>query len=115
MPSSVFSSNIPEGLVEDFIIKYCYLDDNDSYVINRSAYKRCLLEDSLYSFISLLKPHYYDSTQFYLTRKMNYTHFLTIMRQLLRHRKIDYVANVVHTSIRKEVTLIIRHVPIFVD
>jgi hypothetical protein len=109
MPSSVFSSDLPDGLVEEFITTLCDNTNVGKLVIDRTTYKRALFENTLYPFLSLLTPHYYDSTQFYLTRKMTYTRFLTIMRQLLRYCKINYTTCITHTSTRKEVTLVLTN------
>ena len=103
MPSSVFNKAVPNDLLDSFLKTNCYTDSGGCTVIDRTTYKKSILDGSLFPFLSSLLNYYHQSTRFYLTRKMTYTRFLTVLRQLFRHHEIAYYSKVTHTSTKKEV------------
>ena len=112
MPSSVFNKIVPDDLLGDFLKTNCYIDPGSSTIIDRTTYKKSILEGSLFPFLSSLLTYYHQSTRFYLTRKMTYTRFLTVLRQLFRHHEIAYNVKVTHTSAKKEVVYTIANATI---
>jgi hypothetical protein len=103
MPSSVFKREVPREIVGGFLRASCYTDAHERAVVDRNAYKKSILQGTLFPFLSSLVAYYHQSTQFYLTRKMTYTRFLTILRQLFRHHEMAYDIKTTHTSTKKEV------------
>ena len=64
--------------------------DNSYYIINKSLYKKLLMNNSLNEFIEILTPFYYKSKQFYAKKNPTYKNFLTIIRQLCNCNKIYF-------------------------
>jgi hypothetical protein len=108
MPSSILKDIVPFSLYADFLIEHCDLDYKNDLVIDRNCFKRSLLNNTLFPFLSSLQPYYHESTQHYVTRRMTYTRFLTVLRQLFRQSCMHYESLVTHTSSRKEVRLVIQ-------
>ena len=54
-------------------------------------------------FISLLEPYYYDSKKHYITRKMDYNRFITILRQLCNVNNIRYETKMIYNSSTYEI------------
>lgn len=102
---SMDSQNIKRALkkpmVVDIIKDICIQHSmNNIYTFDNDCYKRMRLFKKVEQIIKLLKPYYYESKQYYLTRKMNYKTFCTIIRQICKHVKIKIVSNIkyIHSS-----------------
>jgi hypothetical protein len=67
------------GLVED---KYILFDNNH--------YKQAEYKGLIDPFLLRLEPYYYETKKRYLTRKMNYNGFITILRQIANKNEIVY-------------------------
>lgn len=103
MVSQIFKKNIPIKIFIDFLDKIC--DKKDStYLLNKSSFKKAEFHNLLESFLQQLLEYYHTSKQFYITRKLNYNYFLTIIRQICSNlnikyeSKISYIRSVYHTS-----------------
>lgn len=60
------------------------------YIINYHTFNRSKLNGNFKKLIDYLLPLYYKSKQFYLTRELKYTYFLTIIRQICKSCSILY-------------------------
>ena len=68
------------------------------YLINEHTFARSKLNGILAECIDYLLPLYYSSKQFYLTRKMTYNYFLTIIRQLCKVCNILFTYKIKYIS-----------------
>jgi hypothetical protein len=87
--SQIFKSNIPISMLIDLFEKICIKCDNH-YVLNNNAYKKGIFNGDIQQFIQNCIPYYYISKRKYLTRTLNYNHFITIIRQICKHLNIRY-------------------------
>ena len=100
MKSQIFKNIIPIEILYD-LLKHVISDDdsNEYYIINKIIYKKLNYNDDLNKFLNDIKDYYYISKQFYVTRDMNYTRFLTIIRQICKinnvmiEHKINFIKN----------------------
>ena len=100
MKSQIFKNIIPIEILYD-LLKLVISDDdsNEYYIINKIIYKKLNYNDDLNKFLNDIKDYYYISKQFYITRDMNYTRFLTIIRQICKinnvmiQQKINFIKN----------------------
>jgi hypothetical protein len=66
------------------------------YLIDNSAYKKAIYCDEfqpislLQQFCNDLMPHYFKNKQFFITRRMSYNNFNTILRHVCRSNGIDF-------------------------
>ena len=92
------SQIIKPTLSVDDVIKLlkeiCIYSKDNIYLFNNNAYKRLRLFKKVDYVINKLRPHYYGSKLFYLTRKMSYKTFSTIIRQLCKYANVELLSNI---------------------
>lgn len=95
MSSQIFKTNVPNELFFSFMetIK-SNNDDTNMIVINNDSYKRSTLKDELKDFLDSILEHYHLSKQHYVTRKMSYSKFTTIIRQICKQNQISYTSKI---------------------
>lgn len=93
MSSQIFKEKIPN----DLLIK---LLDNISvktekcYVINNNSYKKGVFNNVIVDFIKQCIPYYHLSKRKYLERKLTYSSFITIIRQICNFNNITYTSQI---------------------
>ena len=95
MKSQIFKDQIPKELLFDLLNKIC-VKNNKYYTLNKLSYKKAEYSELLIPFLDSIKIYYYDSKQFYLTRKQNYNSFITIIRQICRQNNINYASKILY-------------------
>jgi len=88
--SQIFKSNIPINILFELLDKICVKHEN-YYVLNNGAYKKGIFTGDIQQFIQDCIPYYFISKRKYLTRQLNYNHFITIIRQICKHLNIKYI------------------------
>jgi len=87
--SQIFKSNIPISMLIELFDKICVKYDS-YYTLNNNAYKKGIFTGDIQQFIIDCIPYYFISKRKYLTRPLNYNHFITIIRQICKHLNIKY-------------------------
>jgi hypothetical protein len=64
--------------------------------VTKAAFKRAEIHHLIAPFIEALKPCYYLSKQHYVDRHINYTNFITLLRQLCNVNSIHYTSVIVY-------------------
>lgn len=95
LPSQIFKNDIPVRLISDLFEKICIRHEN-YYILNNNAYKKGIFKGDVQQFITDCLPYYYVSKRKYLTRPLNYNHFITIIRQICNHLNIKYTSKIVY-------------------
>ena len=95
LQSQIFKTNIPITLLAELFEKICIKHDNH-YTLNNNAYKKGIFKGDVQKFISDCLPYYYISKRKYLTRSLNYNHFITIIRQICKYLNIKYTSKIVY-------------------
>jgi hypothetical protein len=93
MLSQIFKYEIPDDFLFDFLEKICEKTDS-YYLVDIACYKKIYLLDLKQSFIDSLKEYYYLSKRFYLERDFTYPSFTNIIRQICKHKMIDYESKI---------------------
>ena len=93
MSSQIFKNPVPNEKLIELLNKICQKTDN-YYLFNLISFKKGLFTQDIPEFISFCIPYYYLSKRKYLERKMTYTHFTTILRQICNFNKIAYTSNI---------------------
>lgn len=89
METQILKKPVPKEFIIDFLEKIC--DNTNNYLLlNKAAFRKCEFHNLLSPFLEELKKYYHKSKQFYLTRKLTYNYFLTIIRQICKNSKIRY-------------------------
>ena len=77
----------------DFFNEYVNLigKQEDKYVLfDDNHYKKAEYKGIIEPFLLRLEPYYYETKKRYLTRKMNYNNFITVLRQIANKNEIVY-------------------------
>jgi hypothetical protein len=97
MNSQIFKNQISNEQLFDLLEKIC-IKTNNYYILNKTSYKKCELLNLLDPFCTEIAPAYHKSKQFYITRKHNYSSFVTIIRQICRLNNINYTSNIIYNK-----------------
>ena len=65
-------------------------NSNFHYKINKIVFKKLHYNNLLKQFLKSIEEFYYDSKKFYVTREIDYTKFLTLIRQICKINNIKY-------------------------
>jgi hypothetical protein len=103
MSNQLFKNIIPKNLLMDLLEAICEKKE-DYYILNRIAFKKAEYYNLLDKLTDNLKDYYYKSKHFYLTRKLTYNYFLTIIRQLCNSTKINYNTKICYNKSTYDIT-----------
>ena len=67
---------------------------NNFYIIDMVSFKRLEYYDILNTFVKKVEPYYINSKKFYVTRKLDYNKFLTLIRQICKFSNINYYSKI---------------------
>jgi hypothetical protein len=103
MNSQIFKNQIPKKIIFDLLDKICAKNDK-CYILNKTSYKKAGYLELLPSFYESILPAYYISKQYYITRKQNYSSFVTIIRQICRLIYINYTSKIIYNKSTYDIT-----------
>jgi len=63
------------------------------YTFTKTHYKKCVFNKTVDPFLLLIKPYYFSAKEYFVTRRMTYLHFLTVLRQLCGHQLGTYLTD----------------------
>ena len=92
--SQLFKNTVDETLLYKFLQEVCNPTDKDYYVVDNSTFKRSTIIEKLQPFLDSIKDCYHTSKQFYVTRPIKYTSFLTVIRQICKSNCIAYTSKI---------------------
>lgn len=93
MSSQIIKKNIPNEYLFDFLNE-CAVKNDEYYKFDMNSYKKAAYLDILYKFNENLVPYYFNSKQFYLTRKHSFNSLATIIRQICKKNNLRYVSKI---------------------
>jgi hypothetical protein len=64
------------------------------YIFNSSSFKKGVFNGTILSFVDICKTYYHLSKHTYLNRKMTYSGFNTILRQICKANNITYTSQI---------------------
>ena len=92
--SQLFKNNVDKTLLYTFLKDVCTPNEKNYYVVDNATFKRAIIIEKLKPFLDTIKECYHISKQFYVTRPIKYTSFLTIIRQICKSNCIAYTSKV---------------------
>ena len=92
--SQLFKNTVDKTLLYSFLEDVCISNDKDYYLVDNSIFKRSILLEKLQPFLDSIKNNYHTSKQFYVTRPLKYTSFLTVIRQICKSNCIAYTSKI---------------------
>jgi len=107
MSSQIFKTQIPNDIFIIFLEELA-LKNNNKYIINTICYKKGMYNGIIEKFIETCKPYYYLSKRKYLERKLTYSSFITIIRQICNYNKITYTSQIKYDKSSYEIIYYIQ-------
>lgn len=92
MNSQILKEKIPSNILYEFLNKINIFSNNDYYCLNSSSFKKAKFEDILNKFREDIKPYYHKSKLYYVERELNYSKFITLIRQICKCNHISYTS-----------------------
>ena len=93
MTSQLFQKNIDNNILFDFL-KECSNIKKNSYIFSKASFKCAQFKNIVEPFCDSLKEYYFPSKQQYITRKMIYKTFVTIIRQICKFKSIPFTSQI---------------------
>ena len=93
MTKQIFKKEVPTELLHSLLDNIC-LKTEKYYLLDMNAYRKMLFHEHHIEFCEKLAEYYHSSKQFYLTRKMTYTSFTNIVRQICKHNNIMFTSQI---------------------
>jgi len=96
MASQLFKSCVSTEVFTTFLLTCCESDHSNKNVLifSNNSYKRAQLAETLQPFLDSIIDSYHISKQYYVSRKMSYTRFVTVIRQICKDIRIPYVSKI---------------------
>lgn len=102
MVSQIFKYKMPNEVLFDFLNNISIKADK-YFIVNLEAYKKGIFNDDISKFYEKIKEYYYLSKRFYLERKMSYTNFTTVLRQICKFNDIHYTSQIKYDKSRYDI------------
>ena len=105
MSKQIFKQDISDEVLFDFLssINMNTNKTDNYYIINKNSFKLAKMKNLLDSFLEQIKDCYHKSKQYYIDRKLNYTKFITIIRQICKHNNIPYTSDIQYNKSTYEI------------
>ncbi len=89
-----------------FIKAHC-IKERTYYKFTIDIYKQLLFKNLLQPYLEIIKQNYHLSKQCYLTRKMTYSRFITVLRHLCKILNITYSSTMKYSNSTYQINYLI--------
>jgi len=93
MTSNLFNVNIPKEILFDLLDKICIKTDK-YYLFDLNSYKKMIFHEYYDEFKIKIKPYYRVSKRFYIERKLVYSSFTNIIRQICKSNNVMFTSKI---------------------
>jgi hypothetical protein len=90
-------------------------EHEDYYIFSNVLYKKTQYNKRIEPFIAEIKPYYFESKKYYLERKLDYSRFITILRQICNINNIKYSKKMLYNKSTYEILYHINKTPCLVE
>ncbi len=94
MPSQIFQRPPPLATLRGLLQEEGAEKRGRRFIFSKATFKRAKLSGAIEAFCSAVSSYYYPSKRFYLTRKMNYKGFITLIRQICKYHSIPFTSTI---------------------
>ena len=102
MKNQIFKTLIVPNIFWDFL-KENGEEFEWHYIFSKILYKKAVFHETIEPFIKGLVVHYHESKKHYITRKMDYNKFITVLRQLANSLEVQYKTEMVYNNSTYEI------------
>ena len=110
MSIQIFKREVPKEMLFGFLEKIC-MKNEKHYVLNKTAYKKGIYNESIAAFFTECRPYYHLSKVKYLERKLTYNSFTTVIRQICNYDKIQYTSSIKYDKSVYDIVYYIYYTP----
>ena len=89
--SQLFKTNLPSSILFDFL-SVCAKNMDAYYIFDKTTYKIAKYHKYTADFLTRIGDYYHDSKKQYTTRPDTYNNFITVIRQICKHKSIPYTS-----------------------
>lgn len=100
--SQIFKKTIPKEILIKFLDEFC-IKNNNCYILENISFKKAQYNKKVEEFLKSIDEYYYNSKKIYLTRKMNYKNFTTIIRQICKFIHIPFTSKIFYQNSSYEI------------
>lgn len=108
MTTQVIKYSIPTEVLFELLDKICK-KTNKYYTLNKVSFKLAEYHNYTQAFCDKIITHYYLSKQYYMTRKLDYCKFATIIRQMCKSMGIHFISKILYDNSNYEIVYYIYH------
>lgn len=108
MSTQIFKTAIPKEMLITLLDRIC-LKNEKHYTLNSEIFKKGIFQGIIPNFIEEAKQYYHNSKKKYLERKLTYTNFTTILRQICNYTKITYTSKIKYDKSKYDIIYYIYH------
>jgi hypothetical protein len=91
--SQIFKKLYPLDKLEEFLNLHCYHNDN-YFLFTINSYKQYVYNNEIKPLLDDLNDYFFDSKKKYLTRKINFKQFMTIIRQICKSHHSPFISKI---------------------
>lgn len=96
MTSQVIKYTIDNSILFDLLDKICKKYNNKYYILNKVSFKIAVYHNYTTEFCDKIKDNYYLSKKNYVTRRLDYSKFITIIRQICKSNNINFTSKIIY-------------------
>jgi len=93
MSIQIFKKEVSPNILFNLLDEIC-MKNEKNYTFNVDSFKKGVFKGTIPKFIEDVSDCYHISKQKYLTRKLTYNSFTTILRQICNFNKIHYTSQI---------------------
>jgi hypothetical protein len=94
--TQLYKTPVPADILWLFLQTNGIEKEGGYLLFSKAQYKKALLLKTIEPFLLILEPYYHESKKHYIKRKMDYSHFTTILRQLCNFQKATFQTKLVY-------------------
>jgi hypothetical protein len=87
----IFRKNVPNELLFELLDKIC-LKTEKYYLFDNNSFRKLVYNNLHPDFLNAITEFYHISKQFYVSRKLTYNSFTTILRQICKSNNIMFTS-----------------------
>jgi hypothetical protein len=108
MLCQIIKREIPMNILFDLLDQVC-LKTNKYYFIDVNSYKKILFMELKQPFLDALYEYYHLSKKFYLEREFTYTSFTNIVRQICKHKNLEFTSEIKYNHSKYFINFFVFH------
>lgn len=106
MSSQIFKKDFPSEILFNLLENIC-MKNEKHYILNSDSFKKGMFNKTIDEFLENCKLYYHNSKKKYLEKKMTYSTFITVIRQICNYNKLTYISQIKYNKSSYDIIYII--------